>query len=265
MSATGLASRSCGSHVCWVVDDDAGYRERAATLLDDGKAAGQKTAVFGPSTSAALAELRSAAAIVADPYVDFLERGPLEPERMFAMFCEQSARARDEGYDGVRVVADMDWLLPAWPSRSAIIEFELLLDRVVSELDATVLCAYRRSSFDDSAIDGVLCVHPQWTGHRDEPPFCLVARDPHTWELCGEVDATVLPEFTSVLATATMQGPRVIDAAGLEFIDVAGMRAIARTARAADATIELRRTRTSLRRYWRLAGFDEFAPAVKLS
>jgi anti-anti-sigma factor len=252
-------------HVGWVVDDDAAYREQAAMLLAEGAALGEKTAVFGPQWSAALAELRPMAAIAADPYVDVLDRGPLEPGRMFAMFREESTRARSEGYDGLRVVADMDWLLPAWPSPAAVVGFELLLDRVVAELGATVLCAYRRGSFDERAIEGALCVHPRCSGPAEDPPFRLVAGDDGAWELSGEVDAMTLEPLATALGAAAAAGePCVVDVAGLEFVDVAGMRAIARIAGSRGTGLALRGTRPSLRRYWALAGLDELAPSVAL-
>jgi anti-anti-sigma regulatory factor len=252
-------------HVGWVVDDDDAYRAQAAILLAEGKDLGQKTAVFGPRASAALAELRPVAAMAADPYVDVLGRGPLDPARMLAAFRAQSARARAEGHVGLRVVADMDWLLPAAPSTAEVVAFELLLDRVVGELDATVLCAYRRDSFDERAIEATLCVHPRCTGHGEEPPFRLVAGD-GAWELSGEVDALSLEPLVAALgAVAAGDDPCVVDVAGLEFIDVAGMQAIAQTARSRGATLELRGARGSLRRYWSLARLDELAPSVTLA
>jgi ABC-type transporter Mla MlaB component len=252
-------------HVGWVVDDDDTYRQQAALLLAEGEDLGQKTAVFGPRESAALAELRPMAAMAADPYADVLARGPLEPARMLAMFREQSALARAEGHAGLRVVADMDWLLPAAPSTADVVAFELLLDRVVEEVDATVLCAYRRGSFDERAIEGMLCVHPRCTGHGEEPPFRLVAGD-GAWELSGEVDAMALEPLVAALGAAAADDDRcVVDVAALEFIDVAGMRAIAQTARSRPARLELRGTRRSLRRYWSLARLDELAPSVTLA
>jgi hypothetical protein len=79
---------------------------------------------------------------------------------MFAMFRHQSTIARTEGYDGLCLVAEMDWLLPAHPTRDAIIGFELMLDRVVGELDATVVCAYRREAFSPETLMVTVAVHP---------------------------------------------------------------------------------------------------------
>jgi hypothetical protein len=252
-------------HACWIVDDEAGFRERAAAFLAEGEEAGQKTMAFGPEASDLLAVLEPKAVMTADPYVDFLNRGSLEPEKMFATFREQSAIARSEGYDGLCVMADMDWLLPAQPSADGIIGFEVLLDRVVSELGVSVVCAYRTTSFDRTAIVGMLCVHPLRAAGEDmEPPFSLVAGDGASWQLAGEVDLSVLTQFAAAFA-ATARETGVFDVASLDFIDVNGMRTIAEVARSAGVPVELRGARHSLQRAWQLAGFDAFAPMVQVS
>ncbi|MCU1494025.1 MAG: hypothetical protein JWO62_1789 [Acidimicrobiaceae bacterium] len=252
-----------GGHVCWVVGDEAAFGDLAAVLLAVGRELGRKTILFGPESSIALSELGPGAAIAVDPYVAFLDRGPIDPDAMLAMFREQSALARIEGHEGLLVVADMDWLLPARPGTDAIVGFEVLLDRVVAELDATVICAYRRWSFDNNAILGALCVHPRRWGQEERPPFFLIAGDRGSWRLSGEIDLAVLPVFGAAIA-ATTQMPCVIDVAGLGFIDVAGMRTIARVTRAANVSVRLLGAHEALRRLWHVARFDELSPTVEL-
>jgi ABC-type transporter Mla MlaB component len=253
-----------GSHVCWLVDDPAIYTDVAAALLSDGSRLGQKPVVFGPADSPNLAELEPAAAIAADPHVAFLDSGPLDPDAMFAMFRAQSALAEAAGYDGLRVVADMDWLLPGRPTVEAIVGFELLLDRVVGELNATVVCAYRRTSFDTAAIAGALAVHPLQFGSSEQPQFRLVAGGADSWRLAGEVDLAVGAAFAAALVAALSLGDCEVDVADLEFLDVAGMRAVAEAARVARVGVRLRGASPMLQRSWRLARFDEVAPMVQL-
>ncbi len=257
------ADLSGGGHVCLVVTDDGDFADLATDFLADGNARGEKTVAFGAADSVLLARLTPLAAIGADPHLAFLGGRGLEPETMFAMFREQDALARREGYARLRVAADMDWLLSAAPSAEEIIGFEVLLDRVVAELGATVLCAYRSTSFDERTIVGTLCVHPVRMGHEDEPPFELVSGDSESWRLRGAVDMSVAAEFAGAFAAAAKSGG-VVDMTGLEFIDVAGMRAIAQAARSADVPVQVR-ARRSFERYWQLAGFHEAAPTVHVS
>jgi hypothetical protein len=106
----------------------------------------------------------------------------------------------------VRVIADMDWLLPAKPTTEAIVDFEVLLDRVVAELDATVVCAYRSSSFSRETIRDVLAVHPTWFGHDEEPRFGFVSAGPDGWRLSGEVDLAVRSASAAALNAASSLG-----------------------------------------------------------
>jgi anti-anti-sigma regulatory factor len=263
--ASQLGELSGGSHVCWVVGDSAEYTKRAANVLSQGRAAGQKTVVFGPEGSDVRAQLGPSAVMVADPHVAFLDSGPLEPATMFAMFREQSALAVAEGYAGLCVVADMDWLLPGKPTSDAVVGFELLLDRVVAELNATVVCAYRRASFDTDAITGALAVHPINVGHDEDPPFRFVAGLAGSWQLSGEIDLAVASEFAAAFAAvAATPGGCVVNAGGLTFIDVAGMRAIAMASRTPGVSVRLNGATATLRRAWELAHFDGIAPAVEL-
>lgn len=251
-----------GGHICMIVDDDQGYTDLAADFLRTGSSAREKTVAFGPLGSAGQERLASLADVVADPYVDVLDLRPLEPERMLAMFREQTALAAAEGFARVRVAADMDWLLPAGPSGEEAIEFEVLLDRVASELDATVLCAYRRTSFERVTLLGMACTHPIVVTSDVQPPFKLVAGAGGRWVLSGEIDIAC----TSVLAAAlraTATSRWVVDVAGLDFIDIAGMRTIALTAAEVGLTLELCGARPQLRRLWSAVGF-EAVPQVRI-
>lgn len=247
-----------GSHVCWVVDESVPYVEIAAALLAQGHAAGQKPVAFAPQGSGVLAQLEATAA---DPGVALLGGGPLEPETTFALLREQAKVARADGFDGLRVVADMEWLLPAQSTTVAIIGFELLLDRVVAELNATVICAYRQGSFAAAVIEGVRCVHPLAVAGETEPPFRLVAGEAGGWRLSGEVDFACSSSFAAALRAAA-QADCVIDVAELDFIDVAGLREIATVG---QSSVRLRNPSPMFQRAWKLARFDECAPSVQLA
>jgi anti-anti-sigma factor len=258
-----LAGLGAGDHVCWTVGDPLRYRELAGACLLEGRRAGQKTLVFGPADSADLQALRGTAVVALDPYLAFLKEGPLDPSAMFAAFREQTAISRKEGYSGLRVVADMDWMLPAKPTSKDVIAFELLLDRVVHELGATVVCAYRHGSFDEEAIMGVTCVHPHGC-ESETPQFSLTAGEQGcNWRLSGEIDMAVASAFSAAFSAAAQESC-VIDITAVKFIDVAGMRTIAAAIGAADIRVELRGARPALARCWQLVGFDQTVPNVEL-
>jgi anti-anti-sigma regulatory factor len=255
VTAVTSSALATGGHICVVIEDDQHYGDLAADYLLEGSAAGEKTVVFGPSGSVLRERLAPLADIVADPYADFLGSGRLDPPGMFAMFRDQAATALSEGFTRLRVAADMDWLLPASPTADEVLAFEVLLDPVVAELDAKVLCAYRPVSFAADTILGMACTHPTVIHDDEEPPFKLVAAGEGRWVLAGELDFAGASILTSALR-ATAATPWVLDVENLTFTDVAGMRAIATTAAELGPTLELHHGSPSLRRLWRIAGLE---------
>ncbi len=251
-----------GSHVCWVVGEPPTYIRRAASVLMQAAQTHEKPIVFGPEGSHLLEALRPLAAISVDPRIAFLDGGPLDPDVMFAMFDEQSACARDEGYRGLRLVADMDWLLAGRPTTEVVVDFELLLDRHAKRLGATIVCAYREASFDTEVLAGALCVHPIDMGYKPQPQFRLVAGPSDTWRLIGDIDIAVVANFKTAVSTAVQAGPCILDASALKFIDVAGIRALAEASRSHDVTIQVVGAPPIVRRGWEMAGFADVAPAV---
>ena len=263
VTAPALDAVRPGRHVCWIYDDDATYVDVGAEILRAAAATGEKPVVFGPDRSATRAALAACAAMAADPRVDFLGSGPLDPAAMYAMFHDETASARREGFAGIRLVADMDWLLPTEPTAADVVAFELLLDRHARELDATIVCAYRRTSFAPDVLEGACCVHPFDTGAGEAPPFRLVAGDGGSWRLAGEVDIGSADPFAAAITTIAAADPACrVDVSDLAFIDVHAMATIAR--RAGDADVHLTGASSIFRRSWQIAGFGTDAPRVRV-
>jgi anti-anti-sigma factor len=252
-----------GAHLCWVVEDDAEYVPTATRMLEEGRARGEKVLAFGPAGSEDLAALAAHADAVLDPREAFLAGGRLDGAAMFDAFAREVATARDEGYTGLRVVADMSWLPAGDQSLQDVVTFELLLDRALVGLDASVACAYRTSTFDAGTIDALLCVHPAHRGHEPSPFSLVAAPNGEDWRLSGEVDVGCAPSFAAALAAARSASGD-IDATGLEFIDVAGLRAVATAVDGSSVPLRLHGAHDTVGRTWRLAGFHRLAPVVEL-
>jgi anti-anti-sigma factor len=256
-----LADLAPGNHVCWIVDEPSTYGAGASAVLADAQRWNEKPVVFGPAGTDR-DRLGHLAVLAADPWEALLGDGPPDPATMVAMFEEQTALARSEGYHGVRLVADMDWLLPACPSTADVVGFELLLDRHAKRLGATIVCAYRTCSFDVGALTGALCVHPIAVGADDEPAFRLVAGDAETWQLAGEIDLASSSRFRSAITTAIDNGPLVVEASGLQFIGLAGLRELARAGRTAGRKVTLVGAPPVAKRCWDVAGLADAVPEI---
>jgi anti-anti-sigma factor len=252
-------------HVCWVVDGPGSYVTSAAGLLTEGIGLKHKPAVFGPPGKVLDEVAAMTAATALDPMTVYRgfgnsgdpgpSGGKLDPAVFCGLLRAYAAQALDGGYRGLRVVADMDWLLPFRPETAQIVNLELQLDRLVAELDVTLVCAYRTSSFDTAAIVSAL------TAQR----FRLTAAGPRSWQLSGEIDLQARDTFEAALGAVASLGDCVIDVSGLRFVDVSGMRTLADASHSADGGIRLHGASAGLRRQWDLCGFARYAPAVRLS
>jgi anti-anti-sigma factor len=76
----------------------------------------------------------------------------------------------------------------------------------------------------------------------------------------GEVDAAAQEDFRTAILEASRSDVVVIDLAGVEFMDSAGISALvrgARDAQAAGASIEIRNARAMVRRLIEITGIDQ--------
>ncbi|MBV9381815.1 MAG: MEDS domain-containing protein [Streptosporangiaceae bacterium] len=234
-------------HVCWLVSAPGMYAQAAPELLAEGQRLGQMCVVFAPGREPA-----------------DVAGGRLDPAQVLRAVTDARNRASAEGFSGVRILADMDWLLPARPTTGDIVRLELMLDRLLTaEPDVTVVCAYRSSSFDTGQIAAALVAHPVVSGPVERPQFRFVAGTAE-WLLSGEVDARVRDVFEDVIRAALAHGPQVIDVSELDFIDVSGVRAVVTGGRS-DGGIVLKGVSPALRRLWEVSGFARSAPMVRLT
>lgn len=267
---TDLATLDVAEHVGWIVDEPREYVQRAAACLAQGAQDGDKLFLLGPHGSLEETILDHGGVAFRDPGSVFLDGGRLDPKVMVARFREQTALARAQGYRGLRVVADMDWLLTALPSATQLMEFEQRLDQVVVETGAIIVCAYRHSSFDSVRRAAVMCVHPQELGRGSAHfGFRIWNGGASHWYVDGEVDLRNAAAFEAALRTVVESReamPVSLDCAGLEFIDVAGLRVIARLAHDAPALdLVVQRPSVAMRTCWKLLGFDATAPRVEMT
>jgi hypothetical protein len=266
----GLDRLSPGAHVCCVVDSSAEFEQWTADCLAEGAQRGEKLFRFGPqpqSTNSTVQPHTEPAVTMVDPRRAFLGGGPVDPMVMYAMFRDQTALARREGYRGLRLVADMDWLLPVMPSRPELTAFELLLDQVVTELAATVVCAYRRQHFDAPTIAEMVAVHPVTVGAvSDDPDFRMWNLSGHVWQVAGEVDFSNAEPFSRALAVAASQTPVLrLKTTGLTFIAVAGVRAIMQLALSRpELQLIINDAGPPLRLCWELLELDRHLSNVEL-
>lgn len=255
-----------GAHACWVVDFAEQFNSGAADYFSEGFRLGDKPLWFGPAY-ADTGPASAAPVTTVDPRVAVLGGGPVDPAAMFARFRREAETAWRDGFDGLRVMADMDWLLAVAPARADLTAFELMLDQVVNELAATVVCAYRSGHFDAQTVTEVAAVHPLTVGRPPAPPgFRIWNHAAATWSVAGEVDAQNGELFGRVVRVAADgQEALWLRVTGLTFVAVAGINAIVGLMEARpELSVTIEGANPLLRQCWELLELDRQLPGVRL-
>jgi len=257
-----------GDHVAWITRRPDEFEWMAATQMSQGTMVGDKLLLLAPAHRAQGAAPLAEGVTVVDPVQDVLRGGPLRAERMISAFREEADQARREGYRGIRMVADMDWLLDVPADFAHVVDFEQRLDRMIAELGALVVCVFRPESFVAGHLAELMSVHP----HSRQPRpgrsgFRIWSAGGGRWRVSGEVDMNNTTAFAARLATASASagsGGLVLDLRRVTFIDVAGLRAIVRCSLDHQVGIVVQGLRPAMRTWWQLLGFPRSAPSVEV-
>ncbi|MFD2090917.1 MEDS domain-containing protein [Blastococcus deserti] len=266
-------------HLCWVYDDDdAGFDAAVRQFLAGGLARGERLLCVGERIIESLAgnaaplgnteELRAGGVLGTMTLGEaYAATGSFTPEAQLAFYDAATRRALDDGYRGLRVVADVGGLAADASTRAGLIRWEHVADEYMAHGPGmSAMCTYRRD-LPEAALAEATSVHPLVHAPDVASPFQVFFEDGHV-AVAGSVDTFSADRLARVL-TASPVGAHgaVLDLRLLEFVDVAASRVIARWAQAlADRpvplTLEVRGASPLVRRMWRVLALDELAPVT---
>ncbi|MFD3329919.1 MEDS domain-containing protein [Streptomyces sp. NPDC058701] len=240
-----------GDHVCWRMDPAATFAD-ARGYVADGALYGDKVVVIGSRGSTAIGRDggRPGSVVLDLPH-------PADTEVLLAAVRREARTAVREGFRSVRVLAERS---PSAAPGGAeeLLARELKLDEFASESGAIVVCAFRPTQWDASALEQAACLHPHETGARAaRPAFRMFSTGADRWSVDGVVDSECAAAFNAVVRAAMRCTPTVrlrFDA--LEIIDAAGMHALVDAARhLPDRRIVVEGANETVRLCWELAGY----------
>jgi anti-anti-sigma factor len=277
--ASGLVSEvptpGAADHLCWVHEDDESFDAAVERFLTGGLARGERLLCVGDDV---VERMRGDHPLLPDA-AGLVERGALQlltlaeaydaagafsPERQYAYYEAETRRALDDGYTGLRVVAELTPLAADEERRPELVRWEHMADAfMASGSGMTAMCAYR-AQLSGEALDDVASVHPlvhlAGGGHAGFRVF--FAGD--SVMLAGSVDTFTAGRLAGVLATSPVGSGRVVlDLTAVEFVDVAAVRVLARWARHLSdrsVAVEIRGASPVVRRMWRVLGLDQLVP-----
>ncbi len=265
---------SAADHVCWVHggDDDAAFDDAVRTFLAGGLDRGERLLCVGERV---IDSVRKEAApfidvdkLVADGTLGLMTlaeayaaTGSFSAENQFAFYDGATRRAVAEGYAGLRVVAELTPLAADPLRREELLRWEHLADRYVVEGPGmSALCAYR-DDLPVEALTDVASVHPAASAPPGLPQFRVFFDDDRV-VVAGSVDLSEADRLGRRLADFPAVPAVLLDLSRLDFIDVAGCRAIARWAGglcARGVPVEFLGASRLFRRVWRVLALDAVA------
>jgi len=253
------------AHACWRYSTDAERARVAGEWLQDGLDRGYRAVyVADAPLDQLLAELAgvprrdeavSLGGLLVLRTADIYDlSAPIDAPTQLAVYADAVERARQDGYEGLRVAADITALVADPDRRPAHVRWEQVADRYISQHPFAPLCMYDSRRLPD--LEAIVACHPlQGPGAA---PFSIYAAQPHGAAATGEIDLASHAAFREILA-GQPESDRVIDTSGLSFLDGRAawfLHSHLVERRAAGHPVVLADPPEVLRRVWTMAGFD---------
>jgi anti-anti-sigma regulatory factor len=270
----GVAGLGISDHVCWEYSSESEFLDAALPWIADGLSLGQRVLYIADKSEHWMADdlsalggtalrARDRGALVIQPLADLVpDGGPVNPESHLAKFDAITQQALSDGYEGVRVLADVAALVrnPEW--RSEHVRWEQLADRYMVDNPLAAFCAYDRRLLDEDATAAIACVHPLRRGRTTGSTFSLFATKDGLF-LEGDVDTFQADLLDRTLAARARRDELVVRIDERAFLDAAATTVLARHAKLArerGQRVHIDHGNETVRRVWDLLGYSEIVP-----
>ena len=252
-------------HACWSYSSEVERAKAATRWLRTGLRHGQQALyVADAPVDALIAELAElpdpqsaidAGALLVFSTADLYDVStPISAEAQLATYASVVEQATADGYNGLRVAADITPLVREPSRRDAHVYWEQVADRWMTEHPLAPLCMYDTREL--TGVEAIACVHPL-QGPRS-PQFALYADGSTEAALWGELDAFVADAFANALARLP-ETDTALDLTRLSFIDGRATwilhNELARR-RTAGRPLVVSGVSPLLRKLWRMCDFD---------
>lgn len=220
-----------GDHLCWPYDDPDEFIDVALRYVADGFMLAKRVlCVADEPARAALMGLDPAHSsingasgqalllyTVAEAYG---QADPRTPQQQLDFYAAATARARADGYTGLRVLADVTTVAAAPDRRATQLRWELLADAAqAGGAGMSAMCAYRSDIIDPSVLDELSCVHPLLRSSGRPEAFRLFF-DADRIVLTSHVTAEDANRLATVLRSAPLRRPDItVDVSALQTLD----------------------------------------------
>ena len=227
-----------GDHVCWPFSGTADLAAAVVPFLVEGCQRDEELLLVGRDEAELLSllaawserdRLLSDGQLVLRTTDDvYRATGGLDPDGQVAFFRDEAERARQRGWTGLRVAADLTAAVSGEDGdRARLHGYELRVDELMATAPLTGMCLY------DATVGapelGPLAVLHAVRRADDGVPLVHLSGRGAALSLHGELDVGSAAQLCRVLVATAREvadDVLVLDLAGLSFLDVAGARAL---------------------------------------
>ena len=220
----GLQDHSCGVH-----GDPGDYRPRLAEFFREGLKRGLRVAYLGSGNVGELRDhldslvdigsLPSHGAVQVISFDEIYGAGkPVDPTEVIERYAAATQEALADGYQGLRISADVTDLVRAPEQQDAFARCEFLLERYSSQHPLSAMCEYRLELGD--AVTQFACMHAAVPAGLT--PFQVFACDDGAVGLLGEFDQACQVAFERALQRiqpAPDDSQLIFDMSAVRFMD----------------------------------------------
>ena len=201
-------------HIGWVFSDLDEFDAIALPFLAAGAELGQRLMYVGAEPRAdltsKLASLGPEGVRTASVPEVYGTAGVFDPPALLAFFAAIIVDALNDGYRGLRVAADTTVMVTGDADMNIWYQWEIIVDRFVSENQATALCAFNGDKVNIDRLRHLATVHPLSSASGPLPRFRLFAEQ-GCLRAEGTIDAFAVSQIPPALEALPPQTPVLID------------------------------------------------------
>ena len=90
----------------------------------------------------------------------YIKPGYFDPDWTIRPLSQHDYEAKAAGFSGIRIIGEMAWFLGDDADSGRLIEFELKVNRLFPQIEASGICQYNLNRFSAEVILGVVQTHP---------------------------------------------------------------------------------------------------------
>ena len=253
-------------HLCWVHGDRGDYRPRLTEFFREGLERGLRVAYLGSGNAGELREhldglvdvgpLLTREAIRVISFGEIYGAGaPVDPTKVIERYAAATQEALADGYQGLRISADVTDLVRAPEQQDAFARCEFLLERYSSRHPLSAMCEYRLELGD--AVAQFACMHAAVPAGLT--PFQVFACDDGAVGLLGEFDQACQIAFERALQRiqpAPDDSKLIFDMSAVQFMNHHALLSLDSYAEACQVPVFVRSMPPIVRRVARALGSE---------